>query len=75
MDPSGVLLAIEEQKKWRERRKRIQDRIRQVNRRKVTLSKELDRVRKKVVEYNRLLGNLKERMIERSSSRPIVQRR
>ena len=72
MDPSSVLLAIEEQKKWRERRKRIQERIRQLNRRRNTLSKERDRVRRKIVEYNNLLANLKESLFQRTSARPIV---
>lgn len=59
MDSSGVLLAIEERKKWRERRERIRERIRQLQRRKAYLLRELDRVRKKVSEYNALLGRLK----------------
>src|SRR6266704_281049 len=41
MDSSSVLLALEEQKKWRDRLKRIQDRIGQLDRKRVTLSKEL----------------------------------
>lgn len=72
MDSSSVLLAIEEQKKWRERRKRIQDRIRQLNRRRTTLSNELDRVRRKVVEYNRLLAGLKDSLLQRPGGRPLV---
>ena len=72
MDSSNVLLAIEEQKKWRERRKRIQDRIRQLDRRRNTLAKELERVRRKVVEYNRLLSSLKDSLLQRPSGRPIV---
>lgn len=60
MDPSSVLIALEEQKKWRERRKRIRERIRQLERRKATLRKELEGVRRKIVEYNRLLTDLKD---------------
>lgn len=59
MDPSGVLLALEEQKKWRERRERIRNRIKQLERRKAYLHKELERVRRKVAEYNTLLSGLK----------------
>jgi len=55
MDPSSVLLALEEQKKWRQRRKRIRDRIRQLDRRRATLRKELDGVRNKILEYGRIL--------------------
>src|SRR5207244_9216396 len=58
MDPSGVLLALEEQKKWRERRKRIRDRIRQLDRRRSLLKKELDGVRNKIVQYGRVLIDL-----------------
>jgi len=69
MDPSGVLLALEERKKWRERRERIRNRIKQLQRRKAYLQKELDRVRKKVAEYNALLSGLKGVKIE--GERPI----
>jgi predicted nucleic acid-binding Zn-ribbon protein len=55
MDPSTVLLALEEQKKWRERRKRIRDRIRQLERRRAVLRKELDGVRSKIQEFGQLL--------------------
>ncbi len=59
MDPAGVLLALEEGKKWRERRDRIRERIRQLERRKAYLQRELGRVRRKVSEYNSLLASLK----------------
>jgi chromosome segregation ATPase len=55
MDSSHVLLALEEQKKWRERRKRIRERIRQLDRRRSVLRKELDGVRNKILEYGRAL--------------------
>ena len=58
MDPSGVLLALEEQKKWRERRKRIRERIRQLDRRRSLLKKELDGVRNKILQYGRVLIDL-----------------
>ncbi len=64
MDPSGVLLALDERKKWRERRERIRERIRQLQRRRAYLQRELDRVRKKVSEYNALLTGLKSPQIE-----------
>ncbi len=59
MDPSSVLLALEEQRKWRERRKRVRDRLRQLERRRMTLRKELDGVRRKILEYDRLLTDLR----------------
>lgn len=59
MNPSSVLLALDEQKKWRERRKRIRDRMRQLDRRRATLRKELDGIRGKILEYSRILGDLR----------------
>lgn len=69
MDPAGVLLALEERKKWRERRDRIRERIRQLERRKAYLQRELGRVRKKVSEYNGLLASLKSPQID--GNRPL----
>jgi len=66
MDPSNVLLALDEQKKWRERRKRLRDRLRQLDRRRTTLRKELEGVRKKILEYNRLLTDMRERVPTRA---------
>jgi|GEM_PF-1927652 len=66
MDSSSVLLALDEQKKWRERRKRIHDRLRQLERRRTTLRKELEGVRKKILEYNRLLTDMRDRMPTRA---------
>ncbi len=60
MDSSNVLLALDEQKKWRERRKRIRDRLRALERRRTTLRKELEGVRKKILEYNRVLTDLRD---------------
>ncbi|HKZ23288.1 MAG TPA: hypothetical protein VJ224_02680 [Thermoplasmata archaeon] len=75
MDPANVLLALEEQKKWRERRKRLQDRIRQLTRRRLSLEKELENVRRKVSEYDRLLAGLKERILDQKPVPPMVQGR
>ena len=74
MDPAGVLLAIEERKKWRERRDRIRERIRQLERRRAYLQRELGRVRKKVSEYNNLLGSLKGPQLEQRPLPPAAIR-
>ncbi len=71
MDPSSVLLALEEQRKWRERRKRIRDRLRQLERRKMTLRKELDRVRKRILEYDRVLTDLRGESPTRPAQSPV----
>jgi hypothetical protein len=55
MDPSSVLLALEEQKKWRERRKRIRDRIRHLERRRAALRRELEGVRNMIQEFGQRL--------------------
>ncbi len=70
MDPSSVLLTLEEQKKWRERRKRIRDRIRQLERRRNTLRQELDGVRRKILEYSRLLTDMREGTYARPAISP-----
>ena len=72
MDPSRVLLALEEQKKWQERHERIQERIHQLDRKRVTLTKELDRVRKKIGQVNRAFSDLGEARIHRTPAPPIV---
>lgn len=59
MDPSSVLLALEEQKKWQERRRRIRERIRQLDRRRAALRKELDSVRGKILEVASLLREMR----------------
>ncbi len=70
MDPSSVLLALEEQKKWRDRLKRIQDRIGQLDRKRATLSNELDRVHRKMADCKNVLGNVKESTLIRTPARP-----
>ncbi|HLB67711.1 MAG TPA: hypothetical protein VJN63_04525 [Thermoplasmata archaeon] len=56
MDSSGVFLALEEQRKWRERRTRIEERLKQIARRRVYTLRELEHVRKKITGYARILG-------------------
>lgn len=75
MDPAGVLLALDERKKWRARRDRIRERIRQLEHRKAYLERELTRVRGKIAEYASLLTTPKgvkaqrERPVRPASSR------
>ncbi|HKZ99745.1 MAG TPA: hypothetical protein VJ326_09185 [Thermoplasmata archaeon] len=51
MDPSNVLLALDEQKKWRERRKRLEEQLAQHARRRTFLLRDLEHVRKKISDY------------------------
>jgi hypothetical protein len=61
MDSSRVVLALQEQEKWRDRRKRVEERIRQVKAQKRYVLKELDAVRQKVAGFGAALGTLKGR--------------
>ncbi|MGQ0797730.1 MAG: hypothetical protein ACT4OI_07715 [Methanobacteriota archaeon] len=56
MDSSGVLLALEEQRKWRDRRKRIEERMKQIDRRRGYLLRELEHARRRLSEYARMLS-------------------
>ena len=48
MDPSRALLALKELEKWRERKRRVADRLRQVRTRKKFLLRDLEIVRKRI---------------------------
>ncbi|HEY4705702.1 MAG TPA: hypothetical protein VII27_08225 [Thermoplasmata archaeon] len=69
MDPSRVLLALQEQTKWRERRKRMEERIRQIQSRKRYFLKELDVARQKVAQFGALLAQLKGGVVEAMETR------
>ena len=69
MDPSHVLLALQEQTKWRERRKRVEERIRQIQSRKRYFLKELDVARQKVAQFGALLVQLKGGVVEEMETR------
>ncbi len=76
MDPSGVLLALEEQKKWRERQKRIEERIKQLGRRRAYLLRELEHARKKTSEAGTLVAGLKDTLRTKPHpSAPIIHPR
>ena len=64
MDSAGVLLALEERKKWTARKRRIEERLRQLERRRSSVRRELERARKKAAAYNALLTDLKERLLD-----------
>jgi len=69
MDPSRVLLALQEQTKWRERRKRVEERIRQIQSRKRYFLKELDVARQRVAQFGALLVQLKGGVVEEMETR------
>ena len=55
MDASRTLLALDELAKWRERRVRIEERLRQVRVRKQFLLRELEIVRETMADLGRAL--------------------
>jgi uncharacterized protein YhaN len=55
MDSSRVLLALEEQRKWRDRRKRLEERLEQIDRRRSYLLRELEHARRKMAEVGKLV--------------------
>jgi len=59
MDSSRVLLALQEQEKWRDRRKRVEERLRQLQSRRRYFTNELETVRRKLVQFGALLASLK----------------
>ncbi|OGS63662.1 MAG: hypothetical protein A3K59_00795 [Euryarchaeota archaeon RBG_19FT_COMBO_69_17] len=67
MDSSRVLLALEEGKKWRERQRRIQERIRQLERRRAYLLRELEHAQKKISEYAGIVMGLKESLLTKEA--------
>jgi len=56
MDSGRVLLALEEQEKWRERRKRVEERLRQIQSRKRYFARELEAVRGKIENPTGAIG-------------------
>ena len=61
MDSSRVVLALQEQLKWRDRRKRVEERIRQVRARKTYFRKELETTRGKIAQFGALIASFRGR--------------
>ena len=64
MDPSHVLIALKEQGKWRERRKRLEERLRQIRSRKRYFARELEAARGKVSQFSALLASVRREGVE-----------
>lgn len=58
MDSARILVALEEQEKWRDRRTRLDARLREVQARKRFLQRELDLVRRRVARLEAVLSEL-----------------
>ncbi len=69
MHASRVLLALQEQEKWRERRRRLEERLRQIRARKRYFLKELDTVRQRAAQFGALLVRLKGGVAEEVEAR------
>ncbi|TLZ70256.1 MAG: hypothetical protein E6K10_08340 [Methanobacteriota archaeon] len=75
MDSSRVLLALQEQEKWRERRKRVEERLRQIQSRRRYFAKELESARRKLAQFGALLASLKGGAVEAVEDREGVETR
>ncbi len=69
MHGSRVLLALQEQTKWRERKRRLEERLAEVRARKRFLQKELEVARLKAAQLGASLVRLKGTFVERAESR------
>ena len=56
MDSSRVLVALEEQEKWRERRTRIEARLQDVRRRSKLVRRELEEARQRLAKLGDIHG-------------------
>jgi len=61
MDSSRILVALQEQDKWRDRRARLEDRLRSVRARKRFLQRELDDVRRRVARLEEAIAGRADR--------------
>lgn len=79
MRADRVLLALQEQAKWRERKVRVEERLRQLERRRRFLSRELESARKKIAVTEGLIERLRREMLGprdfRGSGMPFVETR
>ncbi len=69
MHGSSVLLALQEQTKWRERKKRLEERLRQIRARKRYFLKELETAQQKVAAFGASLVDAKGTIMDRAGSR------
>jgi hypothetical protein len=59
MDSSAILLALEEQRKWRDRRKRLEERLLTTQQEKAALRRELEMLRREVAKLHKI-GQVRE---------------
>lgn len=64
MEPSSVLIALEEREKWRSRKAQIEERLRDLRRRRDLLREELERVRRELSAIEDALFEPGERAID-----------
>lgn len=63
MDSGRILVALQEQDKWRDRRTRLEARLRSVQARKRYLQRELDVVRGRVARLEEMLAGVAEERV------------
>ena len=59
MDSGRILVALQEQEKWRDRKTRLESRLQSVQARQRFLLRELEAVRRKAARLEETLGDLK----------------
>jgi predicted nucleic acid-binding Zn-ribbon protein len=70
MEPSNVLIALEEWEKWRSRKTRLERELAELRRRREELRAELDRVKKEMATIEAVLLEPTERPVDAYSLPP-----
>ena len=68
MPVKSVLIALEEQRKWKRRRDYLQSKLDLVRKRKQDVSKELEDVNRRLARFDRRMASLKEAAVPREVS-------
>lgn len=53
MDPGSILLALQEHTRWRDRRQRLEERLRATQDEKLALQKELEALRRRIARLEK----------------------
>jgi predicted nucleic acid-binding Zn-ribbon protein len=68
MPVKSVLIALEEQKKWKRRRAYLQSKLERVRKRRQGVLLELERVNRKLARFDKRMASLKEAAVPREIS-------
>jgi chromosome segregation ATPase len=65
MPVKSVLIALEEQKKWKKRREFLQKKLERIRKRKRGVLEELERVNRRLARFDKRMASLKEAAVPR----------